>query len=550
MVDEKNSVRRQLIGIKIVLSDVGLLQLIVAALMLLPFFVSLLYREWYSALSLLTAAGTTAIAGGILYRCNRGSPEPKRYHTMLIAAVGWLLIAFFGALPFFVAAHITPPSVMESYVPAGATYRSSLYNFRNFLHALFESMSGYTTTGLTMTTHEPSIGEGLLFYRSFVQWIGGVGIIVFSIAVLQHRGEESGYALYQSEARDEKVRPTAIGTARAIWKVYIGLTLLVTVYLACVTWVFSPHHSSQSVVFDALNHAMTAVSTGGFSTLDASIGDYGSSLLRLAYVPPMVLGMISLPLYYEYTRERDSSIFLRDEEFQTTLLLLALGIPTLAALLATGSTLELSGGVVDAVRRLLSSRAVRVAVFQYVSALSTTGWQTAAIDLWAPAPVVFLVAFGMSLGGAAGATVGGVKLIRVYRVGQGIRSKIARLFLTQEEIEDLDVGSRTRSLGDIDAEVRNAALFLILYVVLLVVSLLLLLIVIRPGFTFTDALFEVASAQGTVGLYTGISAPSMSPIAEVLFIVLMWAGRLEILPLLVLARSVFRNEYTPDGADS
>ena len=519
--------------------------------MILPLVVSVLYREWYSALSLGAAAGITAGVGGVLYWVNRDAPEPRRYHTMLIAAIGWLLVALLGALPFFFAAHVTPASVMQGYVPAGGTYQSSLLNFRSFLHAVFESMSGYTTTGLTMTTHEPSIGEGLLFYRSFIQWIGGVGIIVFSIAALEHRGKETGYALYRSEARAEEVRPTAIGTARAIWKAYLGLTGVVTVYLIVVVWLFSPRLVSQSVAFDAVNHAMTAVSTGGFSTLDGSIGEYRSSLLRLAHVPPMILGMISLPLYYEYIQERDPWVFVRDSEFRTMVVLLAVGIPTLSALLAatTAGPLSVSGSVVESVRSVLSSRAVRVGTFQYVSALSTTGWQTTTISQWQPAPIVFLVAFGMSLGGAADATVGGVKLIRVYRVGQGIRSNLTRLFLAREEVEDLDVGDRTRSLDDIDAEVRNAALFILLYFLLLVVSLLILLVFVRPEYTFSDALFEVASAQGTVGLYTGLSTPSMSPVVEVLFIVLMWAGRLEILPLLVLVRTLFGGDVPRHETD-
>ena len=530
-------------GVRVVLRDVGILQLIVAGFMLVPFLVSVLYREWYSALSLLAAAGITAAVGGVLYRFNRDARNPERYQTMLIAATGWILIALFGALPFFFAAHVTPASVARGYLPPGATYQSSLFHFRSFLNAVFESMSGYTTTGLTMTTHEPSIGQGLLFYRSFTQWVGGVGIIVFSIAVIQHRGEETGYALYQSEAREEKVRPTAIGTARAIWKVYIGLTALVAVYLTGAVWLFSPRLVSQSVVFDAVNHAMTAVSTGGFSTLDGSVGEYRSSLLRLAHVPPMLLGMISLPLYYEYAQQRDPRVFVRDSEFRTTVVLLCVGIPALAALLVAGTAgaLSFSGGVAHSVESVLSSRVVRTAVFQYVSALSTTGWQTTTVSQWGPAPVVFLVAAGMSLGGAAGATVGGIKLIRVYRIGQGIRSKVARLFLSAEKVEDLDVGERTVPFEPIDAEaeVRNAALFAILYVVLLVVSLLIVLVAVRPGFTFTDVLFEVASAQGTVGLYTGISAPTMSPVVEVLFILLMWAGRLEILPVLVLVRCLF-----------
>ena len=147
---------------KTVVRDVGALQVLIGGLMLVPLLVSLLYREWYSGLSFLIAAGITAIAGGAAYKLCEDAPEPKRHHAMIVAALGWFATAAFGALPFVIAAYITPPAVLESFVPPGASYQSSLLNFRNPLHALFESMSGYTTTGLTMSVHEPSVGRGFL----------------------------------------------------------------------------------------------------------------------------------------------------------------------------------------------------------------------------------------------------------------------------------------------------------------------------------------------------------------------------------------------------
>lgn len=207
---------------------------------------------------------------------------------MIVAALGWLATAFFGALPFIIAAYITPPAVLESFVPAGASYQSSLLNFQNPLHAFFERMSGYTTTGLTMSVHEPSVGHAFLWYRSQMQWIGGAGMIVLSLAILRQPHGTAGISLYESEARNEKLRHSIAGTARAIWKIYVGVTAAVAVYLAIATFLVQPGYGIENTIFDAINHAMTGQSTGGFSTLDDSIAGYGSYAMELVHIPDVV----------------------------------------------------------------------------------------------------------------------------------------------------------------------------------------------------------------------------------------------------------------------
>nr|WP_198526038.1 TrkH family potassium uptake protein [Haloferax sp. ATB1] len=170
---------------KTVLRDIGALQVLIGGSMLVPMLVSILYQEWYSALAFLIAAGVTALLGGVAYRVNEDAAEPQRHHAMIVAALGWAVTAFFGAMPFVLAAYITPSAVLDAFVPAGGTYQSSLLYFQNPLHAFFESMSGYTTTGLTMSIREPSVGHGFLWYRSQMQWIGGAGMIVLSLAILR-----------------------------------------------------------------------------------------------------------------------------------------------------------------------------------------------------------------------------------------------------------------------------------------------------------------------------------------------------------------------------
>jgi len=523
-----------------VVRDIGALQVLIGGLMSVPLLVSLVYREWYSALSFLIAAGVTALAGGAAYKLCEDAPEPKRHHAMIVAALGWFVTAAFGALPFIVAAYITPSAVLESFVPAGASYQSSLLNFRNPLHAFFESMSGYTTTGLTMSVHEPSVGHGFLWYRSQMQWIGGAGMIVLSLAILRQPHGTAGLSLYQSEARNEKLRPSVVGTARAIWKIYVGITALVAVYLAAATFLVQPGYGIENTLFDAINHAMTGQSTGGFSTLDDSIAGYDSYAMELVHIPAMITGAISLPVYYGVLSERDIREFTSDPQVRVLFGLFVVGVVGLTAFLARWVGVPYSGDPVGYLGRVATSGAFRDGLFQFISAQTTTGWQTSAIGDWTDGAVVFIVLGAMLLGGSAGATVGGIKILRGYIIARGINWEVSRVFLPGHAVDDLRIGQRTFKADEANDEIRAAATFAFTYLVLLGLSLFVLLAVLPSDFTLADAIFEVATAQGTVGLSSGLTGPEMPVVGEILFIFQMWMGRLEIIPVLVLINTIFR----------
>jgi len=525
---------------KTVVRDIGALQVLIGGLMVVPLLVSLLYQEWFSALAFLIAAGITVLAGGAAYRLCADAPEPKRHHAMIVAALGWFVTAAFGALPFVIAAHITPPAVLESFVPAGASYQSSLLYFQNPLHAFFESMSGYTTTGLTMSVHEPSVGHGFLWYRSQMQWVGGAGMIVLSLAILRQPHGTAGLSLYQSEARNEKLRPSVVGTARAIWKIYVGITALVAVYLAAATFLVQPNYGVEQTIFDAINHAMTGQSTGGFSTLDDSIAGYGSYAMELVHVPAMITGAISIPVYYGALSERDIREFTRDPQARVLFGMFAVGVVGLTAFLARWVGVPYSGNPIGYVGQVATSQAFRDGLFQFISAQTTTGWQTSAIGDWNDGAVMFIVLGAMLLGGSAGATVGGIKILRGYIIGRGISWEVSRVFLPGHAVDDLRIGQQTFRTDEANDEIRAVATFAFTYLVLLGISLFVLLAVLPSEFTLADAIFEVATAQGTVGLSAGITGPQMPTVAEVLFIFQMWMGRLEIIPVLVLINSIFR----------
>lgn len=525
---------------KTIIRDIGALQVLIGGSMLVPLVVSLLYQEWYSAFAFLIATGITALVGGTAYKVNEDAPEPKRHHAMIVAALGWVATALFGALPFVIAAYITPTGVLESFVPAGADYQSSLLYFRNPLHAFFESMSGYTTTGLTMSVHEPSVGHGFLWYRSQMQWIGGAGMIVLSLAILRQPHGTAGLSLYRSEARNEKLRPSIAGTARAIWKIYVGITAAVAVYLAVATFLVAPNYGIENTIFDALNHAMTGQSTGGFSTLDDSIAGYNSYAMELVHIPAMITGAISIPVYYGVLSERNIREFTRDPQVRTLFGSFAVGVFGLTVFLIQWVGVAYNGDPIGYLSRVATSQAFHDGLFQFISAQTTTGWQTSAIGDWNDGAVIFIVLGAMLLGGSAGATVGGIKIIRGYTIAHGISWEVSRVFLPQHAIDNLRIGQRTFKSDEANDEIRAATTFAFAYLIVLGLSLFVLLAVVPSDFTLTDTIFEVATAQGTVGLSSGITGPDMPAIAEILFIIQMWMGRLEIIPVLVVVNTIFR----------
>ena len=519
----------QMAEVRIVLRDIGGILVIVGVLMAVPLVVSLIYREYYTALAFALSAVITAGAGRLAWWANREAGEPRQYHAYLIASAGWLLMAAFGMLPFLFTAHLTPDDVAQSFVPAGQTYLSSLIYLANPLHAFFESMSAYTTTGLTMSVNEPSIGHGLLFYRSFAQWLGGAGVIVLSLAVLRRPAGMSQIALYQSESAGMRLRQTILGTARAIWNIYLTVTLAVAAYLAVGTFVLLPDYGVAATLFDAVNHAMAGQSTGGFSTLDDSIAGYGSYGMELLHIPPMILGAISIPVFCHLTEGRDIGILWRDVQTRVLIIFMTVGAPILILLLLNGP------GVSDPVREGL---------FQVISAASTTGWQTSNIGDWHPAAVIFIVMPFMIIGGSAGATVGGVKLIRAYLITRGIGWRIRRTFLPRGAVLNVALGDRNLSARDFMDDIAEAGAFIFLYAAILVLSIIILSLVVGPEFTLADIIFEAASAQGTVGLSSNITSPDMPRIVEIVFILQMWIGRLEIFPVLVLFRVLIRGFRT------
>ena len=383
---------------KTVGKQLGYLLVLESVIMLVPACVALLYSEWFSAAGFSISSAAVFIAGFLLYRKLHHAEDPLHGQVILVAASGWFLLSFLGGLPFFVIANMTPVGVMNQFIPPGQLYTdSSLLYFRNPLHCVFESVSAFTTTGFTMAVHEPSVGHGLLFYRSLANWIGGAGFIILAVSVYGNISRKSALLLLKSESPIEKLRPRVMDSARVICKSYFIITIFLIFYLIIGTLLILPDYPLRDNIFDSVNHAMSGISTGGFSTLDDSIAGYHSVSMEMLYLLPMVVGSFSLLFYFKLFRDKKIAEFWNDIQTRALLLSFMFGSLILTFLL---------------IRAQSSNHPVSVAVFQFISAMSTTGWQTSDIGSWDVLPVIFIIFAAMVIGGASGSTVGGIKMIR------------------------------------------------------------------------------------------------------------------------------------------
>lgn len=506
---------------KTILKQIASLQIILGFVILVPALIAFIYEEWYSMEGFLLSGSIISALGFIMFKALKNTDEPEYKHSLVIAALGWLMIVSVGAVPYYVIAMITPLEVMQQFVPKGMDYVSSLLFFQNPIHCIFESTSAFTTTGLTMAYHEPSVGKSILFYRHFSQWVGGAGFIVMALAIFKQLPGQGAILLYGSEASGTKLRTNVIETARAIWKVYALITFIIFVILFTGTVIILPEYPISEALFDAVNHAMAGQSTGGFSTLDDSIATYKSAKMEYLYLFPMLIGGFSLPFLYRFIFLRQLKDVWYDIQSRALIIASVIGGIILSLLLWQAD---------------VTPQPFRAGIFQFVTALTTTGWQTANIAEWDDISILFIVAGAMIVGGCAGGTVGGIKIIRALLLQKGLRWHINKVFMSKNMVKSVKFNNRLLLPDEMNSELAKAGLFTLIYIMFVFISTIATLFFMGPDFSLADAIFESASAQGTVGLSTGITDPSMSPVLEWIYIIQMWAGRIEIIPVLVLLR--------------
>jgi trk system potassium uptake protein TrkH len=457
-----------------VLKYMGNLLLVFSVTLLVPVLAALVLGETGGALIYGVSALITAGMGIVLQKILPDF-ELELKEALILAAITFPLCSLVSAVPMSLSAGMP------------------------FLDAYFECVSGLTTTGLSLAPPSPT---GLFFFtRSWLQWIGGIGIIVLVLGILIRPGT-TAFRLYRVNFGESRVRPGVVATARTLGRVYIILTLISLMLLL----------ASGMPFYEAVCHALSSISTGGFSTQTESIGAYDGFLIPFLITISCIMGAISFSLYPEALK--DPRTLTGDPQLRYMLGISLLG----SALFA----LTLSGGIVGfEILRLLPD-----AAFQTISALTGTGFSTMDMNSLSDASKGFLSAV-MCIGGSIGSTTGGIKLFRLIVIVQLIRLVFYRFFLPREAITPLKVNSQIIE----PEEVYRMMTYVLLYSIMLVFSAFIFMLY---GINSADSIFETSSALATAGLSTGVTNPGMPSLLKLVLCADMLLGRVEIVPLFIL----------------
>ncbi len=506
------------------LSLVGTVLRYLAVALLVPLVAAIVYGEGVTVFAV--TIGLTLSVGYGLERL-RPDPDLGAREAFLMVSLTWLAVALVGTVP---------------YLLAGAGTGSTLANPVN---ALFESMSGFTTTGATVmgeiSTDRHS--RALLLWRQLTQWLGGMGIVVLAVAILPELSV-GGAQLMEAEAPGpgmEKLTPRIAHTARALWLAYAGFTVLEFLLL------YGLHHAGfapEMTLFNAIAHPLTTLPTGGFSPEARSIEAF-SAAVQWVVIPFMVVAGTNFALIYKALRGDPGALF-DDEEFRFYAGVLASLAGVMAVVLFLGGGLlgDAAGAAVsgeylatlaDAVPGN-AERSLRVAVFQAVSIVTTTGYANVDFNAWSPA-LQYLLLFAMFVGGSAGSTGGSIKVVRWLVVLKSVRRD---LFTTvhPDAVRPVRFGGQPLD----ERTVQGIYGFTLLYLVVFAVGVALVMLdAARVDLALTplEGTSAVAATLGNVGPGFGAIGPMNSylgfpPTSKLLMVFLMWLGRLEILPVLVL----------------
>ncbi|WP_049982583.1 TrkH family potassium uptake protein [Halorubrum sp. BV1] len=493
-----------------------------AVTMLVPLVVAIAYGEdiWVFLVSMVLVAGI-----GVVVERIDPDPDLGPREALLFVSLAWITAAVIGTIPYLLAGYGTASTVGLQVGSAGA-FTESIVN------ALFESMSGFTTTGATIlgeiSTDRHS--HAVLMWRQLTQWLGGMGIIVLMIAILPEVAV-NGAQLMESEAPGpelQKLTPKIAETARALWLIYFGFTV---VYIVLLYGLHLGGMAPNMDLYNAIAHGFTTLPTGGFSPEADSIGAF-SAAVQWVVIPFMVVAGVNFALFWHVLRG-ETQIMLENAEFRAYAGATAVVTAVLAVLLFRGAAppIEL-GGVTQGV----AENSLRQATFQIASLLNSTGYATADFAQWETHTQILLM-FAMFIGGSAGSTGGGVKIVRWLIVGKAIRREL----FTSAHPDVVQPIRLSGSVVDEDA-IRGIMAFTILYLVLFGVSAVLLsLDAARIGIQLT--MLESTSASlatiGNIGPGFGRLGPFGSYLffpdtSKLLMVFLMWIGRLEIVPVLAV----------------
>lgn len=469
----------------------GLLMMLFSLTMLPPLGISLLYDDgqWQRFANGLLMVMFGGLVVWLPFRNVAGDLRVR--DGFLITTLFWVVLSVAGSIPF--------------YLSNNAPY--------TYIDSLFEAVSGLTTTGATVITGIDSLPESMLWYRQQLQWLGGMGIIVLAVAILPMLGI-GGMQLYRAEVpgpvKDNKLTPRIGETAKALWYIYVALTVVCAVayWAAGMSW------------FDAIGHSFSTIAIGGFSTHDASIGYFNSPLIEMIAVVFMIISGANFALHFMAFRQRSLRAYWQDSEFR--FYFSVLGVVALVAVLVLIYTATLD-----------PMSAITKGIFEVVSIATTTGFSAADFSQW-PLMLPFLLFVLAFMGGCAGSTGGGMKVMRVLLIYRQGSREIKRL-LHPNAVIPVKLGNRPVSDRVLQAVWGFFSVYMFMFVAMLIILL-------ATGLDQVTAWTAVAAAINNLGPGLGEVAYHYGNINDVAKWVLCFAmllGRLEVFTLLVLLTPAF-----------
>ncbi len=472
----------------------GVLLMVFSVTMLPPALLSMAVADGVATAFFLTFALLLGLGGLLWLPVRQSRRELRTRDGFFVVAMFWVVLGAAGAVPL----------VLQD----AAAF--------SLVDALFESVSGLTTTGATAIVGIDDLPLSIQYYRQQLQWLGGMGIIVLAVAILPMLGI-GGMQLYRAElpgpVKDAKLTPRIAETAKALWYIYLGLTVV----CALAYW------AAGMSLFDAVSHAFTTIATGGFSTHDASIGYFDSALIEMIAVVFMIISALNYSLHFLAWRRMSTEPWRSDPELVTFLTMLGVVV-----FLVMGGLL-----IYQAAHNLPLTETWHHAIFQVVSFATTTGYTTASYYVW-PAFLPVLLLFVAVMGGCANSTSGGLKVMRVLLLWRQGGREILRLIHPQAQLP-VKVGDRAVNERVIDAVWGFFAAYVVLFI-------FLMLLMLAMGLDQITAFSAVASGLANLGPALGEVAANFAAVGDgpkLVMCLAMIMGRLEIFTLLVLFTPAF-----------
>lgn len=434
-------------------------------------------------------------SGQLLFHTCKGNGETNKGFSVIMVALAWLLISLIGSIPFY-GISLTAP----------AGYFSQLSVFNLLENSIFESVSGFTGTGLTMLDDPSKIPHSLQWWRTFSEWIGGIGVIMLASLLLKLNHDDE--RLYQAETRNWQIDDAPFSTTvQRIWWIYIGYTVLSVV----------SYYFAGMPFWEALNHGMTALGTGGFSITSNSFTDY-STVIKGLTVVIMLMGAIAFKVHYLLIFKIDVKQLLKQTQLRYFLVFFVLAFLLLLWVHSEVEPIDL--------------------LFQAASALATCGLNTVELSTWPMSPILVMVLV-MVLGANGGSTGGGIKTIRFAWFTKGVWRSIKQLWHPEEQEAMVIFNAEPHDAKVVRNHIQQATNILFLWMISLGMGTFFLSVMMGDDYTFYQILFDTASALSNVGLSSGVTGSNMPENAKYLLSFLMWLGRLEIMAIVILLISPF-----------